>query len=78
MTGSYSYIGPDGVLYEVEYIADENGFQPTIKHFPTYHSEKSNNVYLKTAFGQMSNFNGNDAPIPEHNLKNRFQLKQKS
>lgn len=25
MQGSYSYTGPDGVLYTITYIADENG-----------------------------------------------------
>lgn len=28
--GSYSYTGPDGVLYTVTYIADENGFRVSI------------------------------------------------
>ncbi|CAH0558129.1 unnamed protein product [Brassicogethes aeneus] len=32
--GSYRFIGADGVTYEVTYIADENGFQPTALSAP--------------------------------------------
>ncbi|CAH2075262.1 unnamed protein product, partial [Iphiclides podalirius] len=32
--GSYSWVGPDGVLYTITYIADENGFKPTIEQGP--------------------------------------------
>uniref|UniRef100_A0A182X787 Uncharacterized protein n=1 Tax=Anopheles quadriannulatus TaxID=34691 RepID=A0A182X787_ANOQN len=33
-TGSFQYTAPDGQVYTLRYIADENGFQPQADHLP--------------------------------------------
>ena len=33
--GSYSYTSPEGIVITVNWVADENGFQPTGDHLPT-------------------------------------------
>ena len=47
MQGSYSYTGPDGIVYTITYIADENGYRASGAHIPV--SSKYNNcqrIYL--------------------------------
>lgn len=33
--GSYQYVAPDGTPIAVQYVANENGFQPQGEHIPT-------------------------------------------
>lgn len=33
--GSFSYVSPEGQNIQLNYVADENGFQPTGDHLPT-------------------------------------------
>ncbi|XP_049299976.1 larval cuticle protein 65Ag1-like [Anopheles funestus] len=34
ISGWYRYTGPDGIIYQVKYVADENGFRPLGTHLP--------------------------------------------
>ncbi|XP_061500996.1 flexible cuticle protein 12 isoform X2 [Anopheles gambiae] len=34
ISGWYRYVGPDGVTYQVKYVADENGYRPLGMHLP--------------------------------------------
>ncbi|XP_035914185.1 uncharacterized protein LOC118513017 isoform X2 [Anopheles stephensi] len=34
ISGWYRYTGPDGVIYQVKYVADENGYRPLGAHLP--------------------------------------------
>ncbi|XP_056644754.1 endocuticle structural glycoprotein ABD-5-like [Diorhabda sublineata] len=35
VSGSYTYVGTDGVTYKITYVADENGYRASGEHLPT-------------------------------------------
>jgi hypothetical protein len=58
--GSYSYTAPDGAKISVNWVADENGFQPTGKHLPTSPPVPDHSVaQISVSAGQPS---GNSVP----------------
>merc|ERR1712223_1289980 len=63
MRGSYSYVGADGVLYEVDWYADETGFHPSAPHLPK--SVEPNHPDLAAAASGRSE--SYIAPLPAYN-----------
>ncbi|XP_011206006.2 endocuticle structural glycoprotein SgAbd-2 [Bactrocera dorsalis] len=47
MQGSYSYTGPDGVVYTINYIADENGYRAEGAHIPTPPAPRAGGRFFK-------------------------------
>jgi len=56
MRGSYSYVGPDGNIYQVDWYADETGFHPSAPHLPKSvepnHPEVAAAVRAQIAFAE--------------------------
>ncbi len=57
--GSYSYTAPDGAKISVNWVADENGFQPTGKHLPTPPTVPDHSVAQSSVGGKTD---GNSVP----------------
>jgi len=62
ISGSYQYYSPEGDLYSLKYLADENGFQPEGSHLPTPPPvpeaiQKALEIIYKNAEQQSASFN---------------------
>ncbi|KAE8739709.1 Cuticle Protein CPR RR-1 12 [Frankliniella occidentalis] len=57
--GSYSYTGPDGVVYTVNWIADEFGFRASGAHLPQVPEEIQRSLELNAAQPQKYDQDGN-------------------
>lgn len=50
--GFYEYTGDDGVLYRVDYVADENGFVPQVIDLNSLQNNVSNYGIIITTVGR--------------------------
>ena len=51
--GSYEFIGDDGNTYRMEYVADQNGFQPQANYLPVAPAQIPEYAQLRAEYPQL-------------------------